>query len=74
MAYTDALLFEAEVPAGGEITHRWSLKDARGWYDLVLHTPADPAFLRRFAGRLETGRDSITDPAMSGPALMVRSF
>jgi phospholipase C len=72
MAYAGALhAFEGEVPAGGEITPHWSLKETHGWYDLALHTPTDPAFLRRFAGRLETGRDSITDPAMGGPALMV---
>jgi phospholipase C len=41
-----------------------------GWYDLVVRDSADPAFSRRFAGRLETGRPSTSDPAMGGPARM----
>ena len=35
-------------------------------YDLSVSLPDfDPFFLRRFAGRMETGFDSITDPAMA---------
>ena len=42
---------------------RWSLSDSHGWYDFTL-SAGDGKFLRRFAGRLETGKDSYCDPAM----------
>jgi phospholipase C len=29
---------------------------------------AGSSFVRRFAGRIETGADGISDPAMGGPA------
>ena len=48
----------------------WNLAATHGWYDLLVTSEAEPAYARRFAGRLETGKDSITDPAMSGPAIM----
>ncbi|MEO8113542.1 MAG: phospholipase domain-containing protein, partial [Phenylobacterium sp.] len=58
---------------GATAARAWALAETGGWYDLSLATPADPQWLRRLAGRLETGRPSITDPAMGGPALMVRT-
>jgi hypothetical protein len=42
---------------------RWELKKSFGWYDLSVVTDADPGFLRRLAGHLENGRDSVSDPA-----------
>jgi phospholipase C len=47
----------------------WPLSATAGWYDLVLRIPSEELYLRRFAGRLETGRDSLSDPAMGGPAI-----
>lgn len=41
----------------------WDLAPTGGWYDLTLTSPAAPGFLRRIAGRLETGRPSTSDPA-----------
>lgn len=48
----------------------WPTKASGGWYDLLVTCDAEPTFTRRFAGRMETGADSITDPAMSGAAIM----
>ena len=42
--------------------HRWELTDNQGWYDLILTSPNAPKFQRRLAGRLESGKPSITDP------------
>ncbi|MBL8308447.1 MAG: phospholipase C, phosphocholine-specific [Rubrivivax sp.] len=39
------------------------------WYDWRVTRADDPAFVRRFAGHVENGEASITDPAMHGPAL-----
>jgi phospholipase C len=40
--------------------HVWSAKDSQGWYDLTVTAPG---FEQRFAGRIETGRHGISDPA-----------
>jgi phospholipase C len=37
---------------------------AGGWYDLSLTAAAEPGYLRRLAGHVETGRASISDPAL----------
>ncbi|MBU4435467.1 MAG: phospholipase C, phosphocholine-specific [Alphaproteobacteria bacterium] len=48
----------------------WSLASKGGWYDLSARIDGQADYLRRFAGRLDNGSDSFTDPLMSGPALM----
>jgi len=45
----------------------WNLESTGWWYDLIVTSEADPSFLRRFAGRIETGRHSVSDPAMGQP-------
>ncbi|MBN8831513.1 MAG: phospholipase C, phosphocholine-specific [Sphingomonadales bacterium] len=47
----------------GKGSHRWTLDATGGWYDLIVTGPDAPSFRRRLAGRLETGRPSISDPA-----------
>jgi len=42
----------------------------QGWYDLTARLEDDPAWLRRLAGRAESGADSISDPLMSGAAVL----
>jgi phospholipase C len=34
-----------------------------GWYDVSVTSTADPGYLRRLAGHIETGRPSVSDPA-----------
>jgi len=50
------------VSAQDRASLRWDVSKSGNWYDLALRT--ERGFLRRFAGRLETGKDSISDPAM----------
>jgi len=50
------------VAPGATASRRWSLADSASWYDLTI---AADGFERRFAGRLETGRPSVSDPAMA---------
>ncbi|HEX7945479.1 MAG TPA: phospholipase domain-containing protein, partial [Phenylobacterium sp.] len=64
--------WKVAVPPGQSVTNIWPLTEQGGWYDLSLTLAGQPGWLRRFAGRLETGRHSISDPAMHGPALMRR--
>jgi len=40
-----------------------SLKKSGGWYDFTVRTAS--GFSHRFAGRIETGNDSVSDPAMA---------
>jgi phospholipase C len=43
-----------------------SLRRFHGWYDLVVTVAEDPSFEYRLAGHVESGRDSMSDPAMGG--------
>jgi phospholipase C len=54
------------LPRGRALEKRWPLKSSFGWYDLEITTDADRNFLRRVAGHLENGRDSVSDPALGG--------
>lgn len=37
-----------------------------GWYDFSLQVKGNASFEKRYAGRVETGKESITDPVMGG--------
>ncbi len=75
MAYAGAFPARTfDLAPGRSLAQRWSVAATSGWYDLALRTPSDPRYLRRFAGRLESGRDSIADPAMGGPALAMATL
>ncbi|MFM0664604.1 phosphocholine-specific phospholipase C [Paraburkholderia sediminicola] len=50
------------VAAGMQVEPYWTLSQSGGWYDFTVS--AGNQFVRRFAGRLETGSDGISDPAM----------
>lgn len=50
------------MPARTLVEPRWSLRAPGGWHDFTVS--AGNGFMRCFAGRLETGKDSISDPAM----------
>ena len=40
------------------------LQKSFGWYDLTVRVDSDASFQRQLAGHVETGRDSVTDPAI----------
>jgi phospholipase C len=61
-AYFSAVPSTLAVPAAGTGTQSWTLTASGGWYDF---TASAGSFARRFAGRMETGEDSISDPAMA---------
>jgi len=42
----------------------WKLDSTGQWYDFVVTSDYDTTFYRRIAGRVETGRHSVSDPAM----------
>jgi phospholipase C len=49
------------VPPRRSAVQRWEMAAIGSWYDF---TATASGFTRRFAGRVETGRPSISDPAM----------
>ncbi|MDB5457651.1 MAG: phospholipase phosphocholine-specific [Caulobacter sp.] len=61
------------IAPGAQVTHAWSLAKTGGWYDLSITVTAQSAWLQRLAGRVESGRDTVSDPALGGAALLTRS-
>ncbi|MGJ7613330.1 MULTISPECIES: phosphocholine-specific phospholipase C [unclassified Variovorax] len=56
--------WEASVAGGATAEQLWALSTSGQWYDFDVTCDADPVYYRRFAGRVETGRHSVSDPAM----------
>jgi phospholipase C len=67
-AYFDTGPWQATIAPGQRWMQSFPLAASGRWYDFTLSAPALPAYTRRFAGRLETGRNSVSDPAMGGTA------
>lgn len=57
----------ATVVPGGRTSMGWSVSQYGNWYDFTVDVPRLAGFQRRFAGRIENGRDLISDPAMGLP-------
>jgi phospholipase C len=49
--------------AGESASQAWSLRESGQWYDFTVTCASLPGYKRRFAGRMETGRSSTSDPA-----------
>ena len=60
---TQASRLTVAVPAGGMVGNSWPVAASGNWYDFSVTVDTEPAFLRRFAGRLENGQDLVSDPA-----------
>ena len=52
------------LPARSVAEQTWQIAGSGHWYDFTLRVPQWAGFSRRFAGRMETGAPSISDPAM----------
>ncbi|RQO41084.1 phospholipase C, phosphocholine-specific [Variovorax sp. KBW07] len=52
------------VAGGANVEQHWELATSGCWYDFDVTCDSDASFYRRFAGRVETGKHSISDPAM----------
>ncbi|MBO9204453.1 MULTISPECIES: phosphocholine-specific phospholipase C [Niastella] len=55
---------EKEIAKGGKVTIPLALKDSYGWYDVSVTIKGANAFEKRYAGRVETGKESFSDPYM----------
>jgi phospholipase C len=47
-----------------EMEQSFDLSASGAWYDFSVTDGAAPAYLRRFAGRIESGLHGISDPAL----------
>jgi phospholipase C len=68
--YTAATWPEMRVVARSRTTVRLPLAASSNWYDFSVRVGELMGWFRRFAGHLENGLPSITDPAMQGAALL----
>jgi len=59
-----------KVSAGSTINPLWDLAATSGWYDLTVRADGIAGWSQRFAGRLDNGAATMTDPAIGGPAIM----
>ncbi len=50
------------VGAGKSMTLSFNLSTSHRWYDFSVRIAGVPAFERRYAGRVETGEEGLTDP------------
>ena len=70
MAYGTAPVIKT-LAAGQSIEVCFDLSASFRWYDFMLGADGSPVFSRRFAGRVETGEDSQSDPAIGRRAELV---
>lgn len=52
------------IKAGTTVEDRWNLAASAGWFDLSVTLGTNANYLRRFAGHLETGKPSTSDPLL----------
>jgi len=52
------------LAARGELTVRVPVSASDCWYDFSVKVTGHPEYVRRFAGRVETGRHTVSDPAL----------
>jgi phospholipase C len=54
------------IPANSKKTVTLNLQKSKGWYDFKIEVKGKTNFSKHYAGHVETGEDSITDPFMGG--------
>jgi phospholipase C len=55
--------WSASMAPGSTKTKNWDLNNSGNWYDFSIKV--GDSYLRRFAGRVETGQPGVSDPAMA---------
>jgi phospholipase C len=63
-AYGSSVPRTKKVHPGDDVEVDWDLRASYGWYDLTVTSDSDATFKRRFAGHVETGKVSASDPAL----------
>jgi phospholipase C len=62
-AYVTTAPLNVNVMARSQTKINWSIETTGGWYDLSATVKNSPEYVRRLAGRMETGAPSVSDPA-----------
>ena len=62
-AYDYGLSFTIRIAPGKTKKKSWDLKSSANWYDFSVKM--GDGYLRRFGGRVETGKAGVSDPAMA---------
>ena len=62
-AYAPKRSWNHTVTAGSQAVQRLDLRGSHGWYDCSVRALARGQFVRRFAGRMETGLHSVSAPS-----------
>ncbi|HTN38986.1 MAG TPA: phospholipase C, phosphocholine-specific [Arachidicoccus sp.] len=57
-------VIKQRIAAGAKSAILLDLQSSGGWYDFTVKVEGYGDFSRRYAGRVETGKESITDPYM----------
>jgi phospholipase C len=57
--------FAHTLEPGQSLEKGWSLEQSGGWYNFTVGVESDSSFKQQLAGHIETGNDSITDPAIA---------
>jgi phospholipase C len=68
-AYTDKTQTRVVQP-NGSATFVDTLHKSFGWYDVTVSVDSDASFRRQLAGHVETGRPSVTDPAIASASVV----
>lgn len=63
-AYREGGRHNVRVAPGKDVEHSWALRKSAHWYDFSVTADDLPGYERRFAGRVETGKHGLSDPAM----------
>lgn len=63
-AYKNNPLFKT-IPSSEKENRVLGLKKSFGWYDFSIRVKGYPHFMKRYAGHVETGQESYSDPVMS---------
>ena len=59
--------FESQIlKSGARKVIEVDCSESKGWYDVEVTSPGDPQLKLRYAGHIETGLSSYTDPLMGG--------
>ncbi len=62
-AYGDKLTIKKASPSG-EVSIVLDQKKSHGWYDFSIRVKGYESFSIRYAGRIETGKETYSDPQM----------
>lgn len=65
IGYKKQKAFTKEIAANSKEEFTIPLGDTYGWYDFTITSPDQADFKQHFAGRIETGKESFTDPLIN---------